>query len=154
MDSESELSLVMKYYSERTDCSAFTVKEIPGSGRGLVAVRKMRAGEKVVVSQSAVRGPCARAPAQCVNCLKLLQPSPSTQCRRCLLQVCSEGCSQGTDHVIECKILTVIRTKLKRSKQGEKVYRENLGGLASAVTSIRMVSLKWRYIETVVWSGC
>ena len=56
MDSEGELSLVMKYYGERTDCSAFTVEEIPGSGRGLVAVREMRAGETVLVSQSAVRG--------------------------------------------------------------------------------------------------
>ena len=92
---DSELSLVMNYYAERTDCSAFTLREIPGAGRGLVAVRDIPAGQSVLCSQSAVRGPCARAPAQCLNCLKLLQPATNNQCRKCLLQVCSESCSAG-----------------------------------------------------------
>ena len=52
-----------------------------------------------------------------------------------------------TDHVVECRTLSIIRAKLKRSKQGERTYRESLGVLTSSVTCLRMVSLKWRLAE-------
>ena len=87
--------LIEKFTSGRADCSAFTVSDIPGAGRGLVAARDVARGETVVSAQAAVRGPCARAPPQCVNCLRLVQPSARTQCRKCLLLVCSEACSEG-----------------------------------------------------------
>ena len=41
----------------------------------------------------------------------------------CRAETESDG-NPRSDHSIECKILTIIRTKLKRSKQGEKVYHQ------------------------------
>ena len=49
-----------------------------------------------------------------------------------------------SDHAVECAILSLIRTKLRRNQQGEKMYRNNLSGLTAAVTTLRLVSLKWR----------
>ena len=49
-----------------------------------------------------------------------------------------------SDHAVECAVLSIIRTKLRRNQQGEKMYRNNLSGLTAAVTTLRMVSLKWR----------
>ena len=49
-----------------------------------------------------------------------------------------------SDHAVECSILSIIRTKLRRNQQGEKMYRNHLAGLTAAVTTLRMVSLKWR----------
>ena len=131
----------------------FRVAEIPGAGRGLVATRDILAGETVLSSQAAVRGPCAvsggGAGSQCVNCLKLVQPGAGRQCSKCCLNVCSEACRAGSDHAVECAILSIIRTKLRRNQQGEKMYRNHLTGLTAAVTTLRMVSLKWRLERTV-----
>ena len=49
------------------------------------------------------------------------------------------------DHDIECNILSIIRAKMKRNKGGEKLYKDFLPILNSAVTTLRMISLKWRY---------
>ena len=49
-----------------------------------------------------------------------------------------------SDHAVECSILSIIRAKLRRNQQGEKMYRNNLSGLTAAVTTLRLVSLKWR----------
>ena len=54
-----------------------------------------------------------------------------------------------SDHAVECAVLSIIRTKLRRNQQGEKMYRNNLTGLTAAVTTLRMVSLKWRLEWTV-----
>ena len=54
---------------------------------------------------------------------------------------------------MECAVLSIIRTKLRRNQQGEKMYRNNLTGLTAAVTTLRMVSLKWR-LEWTVDSQC
>ena len=49
------------------------------------------------------------------------------------------------DHQVECRIFSLLRAKLKRNKDGERLYRANLSGLTSSVTCVRMLSLKWRY---------
>merc|ERR1712241_909401 len=104
-----------------TPDAPFRVSEIPGAGRGLVATRNIMAGETILSCEAAVRGPCAvsgAGGAQCVNCLKLVQPGASRQCSKCCLLVCSERCRAGSDHAVECAILSIIRTKLRRNVQG------------------------------------
>ena len=54
------------------------------------------------------------------------------------------NCCFSTEHEVECKILSLVKAKMKRVKNGEKIYRESLSSLTSAVTCIRMISLKWR----------
>ena len=81
-----------------TPDAPFRVSEIPGAGRGLVATRNILAGETILSCEAAVRGPCAvsgAGGAQCVNCLKLVQPGASRQCSQCCLLVCSERCRTG-----------------------------------------------------------
>ena len=100
-----------------------------------------------------------RSPPSCVVCLKLISPSPNNVCPKCALLVCSKNCSNrwqqmntkttfnvcySEDHDIECNILSIIRAKMKRNKGGEKLYKDFLPILNSAVTTLRMISLKWR----------
>ena len=40
--------------------------------------------------------------------------------------------------------MSIIRVKMKRIKGGEKIYKDFLPILNSAVTALRMISLKWR----------
>jgi len=124
--------------------SSYKVVEIPGAGRGLAATRDIDKGEVILNSIACVTGPCARCPPCCVACLKLISPSQHNMCPKCLLLVCSTTCRQSTEHEVECKILSLVKAKMKRVKNGEKIYRESLSSLTSAVTCIRMISLKWR----------
>lgn len=64
--------------------------------------------------------------------------------------VCSAQCSSGAHHQVECSILAILRTKIKRKKSGEKTWRESLVNISASVTTIRLLSLKWR--DPPAWS--
>ena len=86
-----------------------------------------------------------RTPPQCVNCYVLVSPSSSLVCPKCSLLVCSAQCSTGSDHQVECSILSNIRTKLrKKNRDGDKIWRDCLPSITASVTTIRLLSLKWR----------
>eukprot|EP00092_Neocalanus_flemingeri_P003775 GFUD01004063.1.p1 GENE.GFUD01004063.1~~GFUD01004063.1.p1 ORF type:complete len:492 (+),score=147.83 GFUD01004063.1:26-1501(+) len=129
-------------------CSPYRVVEIEGAGRGLVATRDIARGEHIMTTMAAGTGPCARTAPQCVNCFLLL--SSAQFCPRCNLLVCSAGCSNGSAHQVECSILTTIRVKVKRMKDGERIWRESLSNITASVTTIRLLSLKWR--DPAAWS--
>jgi len=132
-------------------CSPFCVVEVEGAGRGLVATRDINKGEHILTTVPAATGPCARTPPQCVNCYVLVSPSSSLVCPKCSLLVCSAQCSTGSDHQVECSILSNIRTKLrKKNRDGDKIWRDCLPSITASVTTIRLLSLKWR--DPPAWS--
>jgi hypothetical protein len=97
----------------------------------------------VFAALPAVLGPTARtASPQCVACFSLL-PCP-LQCSRCGLPVCGEKCARMELHQPECQVLVLCRAKLRRTDKGEKVWKATLPSLTAAVTTLRLVSLKWR----------
>jgi len=87
-----------------------------------------------------------------VNCYLLLSPTTTKQvCPRCSLLVCSARCSEGSDHQVECAILSNIRNKVrKQSKDGDRIWRECLPSITASVMTIRLLSLKWR--DPSAWS--
>jgi len=136
--------------TECDESKLYTIVTIPGAGRGLQATRDIERGEVILSAEAAVTGPCFRSPPSCVVCLKLTVPSIHNFCSKCCLLVCSKACSNSPEHEVECKILSLVKAKMKRSKGGEKLYKENLSSLTGAVTCIRLISLKWR--EPSAWS--
>merc|ERR1711892_521286 len=130
-------------------CSPYRVVDVEGAGRGRVATRDIAKGEQILTTWPAGTGPCARTAPQCVNCFRLLS-SARQFCSQCNLLVCSEECSKGADHQVECSILSSIRTKVKGSKDGDRIWRESLPNITASVTTIRLLSLKWR--DPAAWS--
>jgi len=114
-----------------------------------VATRDIAKGEHILTTWPAGTGPCARTAPQCVNCFRLLS-SARQFCSQCNLLVCSEECSKGADHQVECSILSSIRTKVRGSKDGDRIWRESLPNITASVTTIRLLSLKWR--DPAAWS--
>ena len=53
-------------------------------------------------------------------------------------------CFRGSQHLPECNILRKVRDSLKKKLNGQKIYKQNLDKVLSAVTTIRLYSLKWR----------
>lgn len=134
----------------------FTVQEIPGAGRGLVAVRDISKGQMILESLPASLGPQAdtfleddESPQyQCLQCWKLLKNRYN--CPRCRLPVCDFICSTGDLHKIECDVFLNIRIKLQATV-GNGIFRqwiENEQDIISSVSIIRLLSLKWRDPET------
>ena len=131
------------------NCSPYKVQEVEGSGRGLVATRDIAQNEHILtaypaamfkVCRSIIFSPyllSTRSSLQCMNCF-LLIPTPLS-CPQCGLMVCSLECSTGSLHLIECGLLTSMRTKV-----GEELWGETLTSIMASVTTIRLLSLQWR----------
>ena len=137
-------------------CCPYKVEEVPGAGRGLVSTRDIAKNEHILTAYPAAMGPTARyqsedepecwhqlfisrSSMQCVNCF-LLVSSPLA-CPQCSLVLCSMECSTGTLHQAECSLLASIRTRV-----GEDIWRQSLPSILTSVTTIRLLSLQWRWV--------
>ena len=96
--------------------NTYTVSNIDGAGRGLLAARDIRAGELILKASPAALGelslikmtPVTRENyfagpqpsaeyTQCVECWKTINNTPYS-CPRCRLPCCDFNCSQGKLH--------------------------------------------------------
>jgi len=124
-------------------CAPYRVEALEGAGRGLVAVRDIKKGELIFTCFPAALGPTARTSVpQCVACFSLL-PNP-LHCSKCGLNVCGERCARMEVHQAECSILVLARAKLRRTDKSERVWRSALPDITAAITTLRLLSLKWR----------
>jgi len=128
---------------EGGSCSPIRLTGHGAEDRGLQAAWDIPKGSTILIHKPAVLGPCVRSSSvQCLSCFKILDTKYT--CTKCLLPVCNKVCERGSLHIAECSILKKIRETLKNKNNGLKIYKENLDNVLSAITTIRLYSLKWR----------
>jgi len=98
-----------KYHESNQDsCFPFRVEQAPETGRYLVATRKIKQGETILVETPEVVGPYTRSKAQCLNCFKLIDNNNKSDCVECRFPVCNEECARGDNHKDECELFKSV----------------------------------------------
>ncbi|XP_040570990.1 SET domain-containing protein SmydA-8 [Lepeophtheirus salmonis] len=131
----SEPSHKALHYGHKKDetsfCFPFAVKRNSQLGRHLVATRDIKALEVILEESPLVIGPYISSNNQCLECFKTLDTSPHS-CISCNYPFCSQECSQGPWHKIECSAF---------QKYGHK-RDENDNDFYSIITTLRLLSLQ------------
>jgi hypothetical protein len=117
------------------DCLPWTVAEVPGKGRTVVATRDIKPFQTIILDRPAIVGPFDDASsllALCLECSARLEDGHGQPCSQCSLPLCGTACEGGPVHGAECALLATASPPLSVAEDG----------VFGAVSPLRMLAVR------------
>jgi len=124
------------------ECLPWTVGEVEGKGRVVIATRDIKPRQTIIVDTPAIVGPFDDASSLlslCLECTNRVEEGGGHPCKHCGLILCSSACEGGPVHAAECQVLSKADPRLQ----------PNEDGVFSAISPLRMLAVKQQKPE--IW---